>query len=76
MVRAKFRVSEITRTLFTGQEGVKITLFPVTDGSEENKSFYQYTPAGKIELGTINAEAAAEFKLGKSMYVDFTEAPE
>jgi hypothetical protein len=55
---------------------VKITLFPVSDGSDANKSFYQHTPAGKIELGTVNADAAAAFKLGKCMYVDFTEAPE
>jgi len=76
MVRAKFRVVKISRTLFTGNEGVFIELVPVTDGSPENKEFYQYTPSGKIELGTINAEAAAEFKLGKNVYVDFSDAPE
>jgi hypothetical protein len=34
---------------------------PVIDGSEENKQFFQYTPWGRINLGTLNEQAAAFF---------------
>ena len=74
MVRAKFRVSEIKRTMFTEKEGQVIVLNPVIDGSPENKEFYQYTPGGRIELGTVNAEAGNYFELGKEYYIDFTKA--
>jgi hypothetical protein len=48
--------------------------WPVTSGSPENDAFYKYTPAGKLELSTINAEAAAGFEVGKAYYLDFTPA--
>lgn len=76
-VRAKFRVQAITRRQHWDRakgEIQTITLAPVTDGSEENKSFYAATPAGQIELGTVNGEAAKEFDLGAEFYVDFTPA--
>lgn len=74
-VRAKFRVDSITRQLFGSQgEGQTIKLFPVCGSSEENKTFFKWTPAGSIDLGTVNAEAAAQFELGKEYYVDFTKA--
>lgn len=76
-VRAKFKVSEITRRPgFNGAKEVQvIKLHPVTGGSDENKAFYAATPGGNIELGTVNAEAAGEFELGAEFYVDFTPAP-
>lgn len=75
MVRAKFYVSEVKRVKWQNQEElVTICLHPVVSGSEENKEFYKYTPSGQIELGTINAEAAKQFELGKEFYVDFSLA--
>ena len=47
---------------------------PVTSSSDENKKFYQYTPSGSIELGTLNKEAAQQFQIGKELYVDFMAA--
>lgn len=75
-VRAKFTVRTIERSLAygSGKELQTIVLSPVTDGSEENKQFYAYTPSGEIRLGTVNAAAAAMFDLGKSYYVDFIPA--
>lgn len=76
MVRAKFKVQEITRR--EGWSGIKeihsIKLAPVCDGSEENKQFFASTPSGHIDLGCANAEATKQFELGKSYYVDFTPA--
>ncbi len=71
-VRAKF----VVHTKVDNGEGeASIKLYPVSSGSQENKDFYKWTPGGVIELGTINAKAAAEFEEGKEFYVDFTPAP-
>lgn len=69
-VRAKFKCTETAiRT-----DGSKVTLEPVTGGSPENEKFFRYTPWGKIEIGTVNREAAELFVPGREYYVDFTPA--
>lgn len=70
MVRAKFQVYEVAKTL----SGHKVVLQPVTSGSEENKEFFKWTPSGKIELYCINDKAVEQFEVGKEYYVDFTLA--
>ena len=42
------------------------------DPAHENTKFWNATPAGKIELGTINPEAWAMFRLGEEVYIDFS----
>jgi hypothetical protein len=77
MVRAKFTVQRIERTLHwirSNGELQTIVMTPVTDGSEENKKFFDATPCGEIKVGTLSATAASQFELGKSYYVDFTPA--
>lgn len=70
-VRAKFKVVSVTES----EGGMKsVKLQPVTGGSPENESFFKWTPMGSIEIGTLNADAAARFVPGKQMYVDFTAA--
>ena len=69
-VRAKFYVSAVTE--YQGG-GKKFELQPVTSGSEENKTFWKYTPSGKIEINISN-ESVASFEVGKQYYVDFTLA--
>jgi hypothetical protein len=56
------------------ENGFEIKLAPVTHGSPENESFFKWTPYGKMEFGTINEEAAKQFKPGKEYYLDITEA--
>ncbi len=46
--------------------------YAVCDGSEENKAFWKSTPGGQIKLSTLRAD---HFVVGKTYYVDFTEAP-
>lgn len=70
MTRAKFTVVSKTQTL----DGFRVHMLPVTSGSEENKAFYEWTPSGSIDLGTINPVAAEQLELGKEYYVDFTPA--
>lgn len=69
-VRAKF----LCRNKTEDHNGAVITMEPVYDGSEENERFFEYTPAGYIELQTVNPEAATRFEAGKEYYVDFTLA--
>lgn len=71
MVRAKFNCTEIIDN--SEQNGSKIVLYPVTYGSEENEQFFNLTPYGKIEIGTVNLNAVKEFEAGKDYYVDFTK---
>lgn len=63
-VRAKF--------ICVQNEAGRISLRAVFDGSEENKSFFDATPNGSIELEVVNPPAAAAFVAGHSYYVDFT----
>jgi hypothetical protein len=69
-VRAKFVVKHVTNY----KDGASILLEPVTGGSQENDQFFKYTPGGKVELSTINPEAAKQFVPGQAMYLDFTPA--
>lgn len=55
-------------------EGYEIHLEAVTGGSEENESFFDYTPAGQINIGIVNEAASKVFEVGKEYYVDFTPA--
>jgi hypothetical protein len=76
-VRAKFICNSITRQKHWDRskgETQTIKLTPVVGGSEENEAFYEATPSGSIDLMTVNEEAAKNFELGKSYYVDFTPA--
>ena len=57
-----------------GLAGFEIKLTPVSDGSEENKGFYKYTPSGEILLGIVSAPSAKAFIVGKEYYVEFTVA--
>lgn len=44
------------------------------DPNHENTKFWQASPSGRLELGTVNPEAWQQFELGKEYYVDFTPA--
>lgn len=70
MTRAKFKVTEITEREF----GKTVVMTPVysSDPESENGKFFKQTPGGKIELSTVNEEAAKQFKVGGEVYVDFT----
>jgi hypothetical protein len=90
MVRAKFKVQRIERSMGTkgvvGTDGkvtyepaemATVVLSPVYhngDPNHENTKFWQASPSGEIKLGTVNAEAVAQFELGREMYVTFEPA--
>jgi hypothetical protein len=69
--RAKFRVD----SKGPGESG-PVTLSPVysTDPNHENKSFWDATPSGEIQMWINNPKGFATFEVGKEYYVDFTPA--
>jgi len=89
-VRAKFRLNSFTTDLHnkpgrkqdgtldwqncTPVEKRTLNFTPVTAGDEEDKAFWDATPSGSIQLGTVNPEAWKHFELGKTYYLDFTLA--
>ena len=66
-VRCKFKCHSVY------PNGV-VNLYPVHSGSEENKTFWDATPAGTICLTITNPAARDRFEAGKEYYVDFTPA--
>jgi len=73
-VRAKFIVDSVTITGKGEDRGYSIVMRPVVGTSEENKSFYKWTPGGSLQLSTINLKAGEQFEPGKEYYLDFTLA--
>ena len=72
-VRAKFECVGIEDQPSAEQKVVRFS--PVISGSEENKSFAKYTPAGNLELYiSYETEASNAFEAGKEYYVDITPA--
>jgi len=68
-VRAKMCCSQVS----TNADGTHLASFyPVTDGSEENKEFFKWTPGGKLELAVLKNQY---FVPGREYYVDITPAP-
>ncbi len=67
-VRAKFEVIEVAKTV----GGTTVRMHPVTGGSPENESFFQWTPMGHLEMGTVNPNIS--FEPGETYYLDFTKA--
>ncbi|MEH2050920.1 hypothetical protein [Nostoc sp.] len=71
MIRAKFTC--LSNTLNHETQTATVVLTPVTNSaSEENLTFWKYTPAGHIELQICNPGAFAQFAVGTDYYVDFT----
>lgn len=68
MVRAKFKCVEKTEQVDSNSFKFNV----VTEGSEENKEFFKWTPSGQLSLGCTNK--AVDFVVGKEYYLDISEA--
>lgn len=84
-VRAKFRLNSYTAELHgrnaedgsrTSVEKRTLNFTPVysSNGNDENKRFWDATPSGSLQLGTVNPDAWSQFEVGKEYYLDFTPA--
>jgi hypothetical protein len=56
------------------RDGHRLKFSAVVGNTELAEKFFKYTPYGQLEMGTVNAEAASQFKPGKAYYLDFTPA--
>lgn len=75
-VKAKFICNNINKSKCSKQDqgSTRVTLVPVTCGSEENKEFWQYTPTGHLEMSIKNEAAEKYFELGEEYYLTFEKA--
>ncbi len=71
-LRAKFTVQSKTQRDGGGETTHEVELLPVTCGSEENESFYRWTPSGSIKLALASKATADALEVGKDYYVDFS----
>lgn len=72
MIRCKFNVSKKTEIATTTGNEFKVEMTAITDGSEENKEFFKYTPSGKLSLGVLKPEQAVGLVVGDEYYIDIT----
>lgn len=72
-VRAKFKLNSKTEYEYGP---TKLHFNAVCqDETEENRRFQKYTPSGELNISIDNPSAVEYFKIGKSYYLDFEEAP-
>ena len=72
VVRAKFKCSSVTTSL--NYKNIPIYSYKfqaVVDNSLENKSFFEATPSGSLDLASVKNDL---FEIGKEYYLDFTPA--
>lgn len=71
-VRAKFTVQEHRTTQWGA---TTVVLRPQYDTSiPEDQRYSKATPTGEMSMQIDNPPALAQFELGKTFYVDFTQA--
>lgn len=63
--RAKFKCVSVEKP--EGDNGVNATFEAVTGRSEENDSFFRWTPSGQLTLACVNDHGFVE---GKEYYLD------
>ncbi len=68
-VRAKFHCDNVEKT----DDGSTAQFSAVTSGSKENDSFFEATPFGSLNIGTVRGD---HFEQGKNYYLDFSLAEE
>jgi hypothetical protein len=57
-----------------GQKPTAVVVLSAVAG-DENKTWSKYTPSGTISLAIDNPEAYDTFEIGKTYFVDFSDAP-
>lgn len=86
MVRCKFKVDRIERSLGSKNDGHNnwvpveqwtVVMSPVYgngDPNHENTRFWQATPCGQIQFTCVNKDAVDQMDLGKEYYIDISPA--
>lgn len=71
MVRCKFKCVEATEVADGKRTLFNYKFYPVVEGSEENKKFFAFTPAGSLQFSSVNERS---FEVGKEYYLDISIA--
>lgn len=77
--RCKFVCQSVTKKRpWNAQPGAKEFLYEasfsaVSDGSEENRAFFDATPCGELKIGTYKED---RFEVGRTYYIDLSLAAE
>jgi hypothetical protein len=74
-VRAKFRCMQNDKDALGFHASVRMIPVGMGPGSE-NEKFWKATPSGELQMHITNPGAFEQFEVGKSYYLDITEAPE
>ena len=72
IVRCKYTCQSVTKRKHWQQKDrflFEAEFSAVTDGSEENKKFFEYTPSGTLKIGTYKEDL---FEPGKDYYLDIS----
>jgi hypothetical protein len=72
-VRAKMRVTEVTKTEY-GAERVKLSAVYADKTNAEDNTYAKATPSASCEMQVDNEAVHGAFVPGKKYYVDFTPA--
>jgi hypothetical protein len=75
MVRAKMRCVETKLQSYYGDGKLVNAIVLSAVGGPANRTWAKLTPQGRVEMTIDNPEAVSRFEIGKTYYVDFTEAP-
>lgn len=77
-VRCRFTCQTVTEQApsYDGKRLFTVELAACYADDVETSKFFEATPSGKLEFGTINESAVAMFKPGKDYYLDLVPVPE
>ena len=76
-VKAKFKIASVNKSAGWQAEHpfvYEVTAYPVTGGSDENKSYYASTPSGQLKIGGLSESVASNFVPGKDYYLTIEAA--
>lgn len=72
MTRCKFTCVSKTVRGSGEHKSAEFEFTPVTNGSDEDKSFWKWTPSGSLRFACLNP--AVNFEPDKTYYLEITEA--
>jgi len=73
--RCKFKCETVNKSPAGGEPYEDITLRANYDPADEtNKVWSKYTPSGMFQMSVTNPAVLGHFEVGKSYYLDITEA--
>lgn len=78
MIRCKFRCSSVRKMSSRQGDGsyrllYEAEFYAVSEGSEENREFFAWTPSGSLKVGVYKEDV---FEPGKEYYLDISLAGE